>query len=301
MSERKDCSCAIKINFLEEQMKKLADQVSTLEVSLKEILQNEEVLKENMARLEGSVDTALKAMLPRMEELLQQMEARVPSVEKTLESCVVPEDDPPSSEEEAVPVEKLSAENGFMSVAPPAYEDVVPSAPLWDELLPPEPAKPASNVPSAGSGSSARAQSPLELAAAKGYVSTLETLLRCGEAGRAQLDRALRAAAGPVAAQLLLHAGADPRARDACGRTPLHCFAHRGLTACVLTLIDFRASVEDKDNWGKTPLHLAVEGDHLDTAKLLLSAGASPLTMDNQGQRPKDLAKTVKMQHLLRR
>ena len=72
--------------------------------------------------------------------------------------------------------------------------------------------------------------------------------------------------------ELLLHAGADPNARCAQGRTAAHHAAHAGNAGVIACLLgcpstDWRA----RDLGGYTPQDLAREKGHMDVLELLLA------------------------------
>jgi ankyrin repeat protein len=92
-----------------------------------------------------------------------------------------------------------------------------------------------------------------------------------------------------VIAEVLLGAGADPRARDANGDTPLHDAAKGGNLAVARLLLANGADVHARNEYGSTPLHEAarggnwepglhgfrVPGDHAAVAQLLIERGAA--------------------------
>ena len=87
--------------------------------------------------------------------------------------------------------------------------------------------------------------------------------------------------------------GADPKARDKDGATPLHHAAAFGTTPAVVTLLlaagaDLEARLEN----GRTPLHVAA-GNNTDPeiVTALLAAGANPAARDTKGRIPWDLIK----------
>ena len=96
----------------------------------------------------------------------------------------------------------------------------------------------------------------------------------------------------------LVRRGADLRARDAAGRTPLHYAAEAGFPTAVAALLLAGADPNVRDAAGRTPLHAVastvVEGDVSAgwdegyVVRLLLEAGADPSARDNQGLSPVD-------------
>ena len=90
-------------------------------------------------------------------------------------------------------------------------------------------------------------------------------------------------------ARMLLERGADPRARDRDGTTPLHEAAKGGNLAVARLLLERGADVHAANRYGLTPLHEAarggnwepgfpqfrVPGDHPWVAQLLIEKGAS--------------------------
>lgn len=95
---------------------------------------------------------------------------------------------------------------------------------------------------------SVKKQTPLCLAAQKGFVKVV---------------------------QLLLENGADPNNEDEGKYTPLHLSASNGFVSCVDLLLKAGARVDAIARNGVTPLHYAVQGGHAQAVKLLISAGAT--------------------------
>ncbi len=91
--------------------------------------------------------------------------------------------------------------------------------------------------------------------------------------------------------KMLLDAGADPKAvqPDKYRFTPLHEAAFLGETEMAEILLKRGADVRATDKEGNTPLHWV--GRHVDTAKFLLDAGADPQAQSKEGRTPIDWAR----------
>ncbi len=156
-------------------------------------------------------------------------------------------------------------------------------------------------------------ESPLGLAIAGNHEETVRLLLgRGATAGRQQLAAALAAGNGPLAARLieagapvekalldalpgadlelvrlLVGKGADPKARDSAGKTPLL----RSIGSWPETspevlqfLLQHGARVNDLDDEGQSPLLAAAGLGLRATAQLLLAHGADPRLMNKNGK-----------------
>ena len=86
----------------------------------------------------------------------------------------------------------------------------------------------------------------------------------------------------PEWVQACLEAGADPKARDAVGDTPLHYAIDRGEMAVLLLAAG--ADPNARNNRGETPLHSYDTG--FEVVVLLLEAGADPNARDQDGETP---------------
>ncbi|MBA3455114.1 MAG: ankyrin repeat domain-containing protein [Deltaproteobacteria bacterium] len=97
---------------------------------------------------------------------------------------------------------------------------------------------------------------------------------------------------------LLLKKGADARAKDQNGLTPLHWFALRAATCSspadwrrvVSVLVRAGARFDVADSAGRTPLWLAVAGARGDLVALFLSSGAQATDLGPRGATPLHLA-----------
>ena len=93
-----------------------------------------------------------------------------------------------------------------------------------------------------------------------------------------------------------LQSGADPKARDEGGRTPLHRAAESNENPAVIeALLDAGADLKARDKDGVTPLHVAAglnKSPAIITA--LLDAGADLKARDKDGETPWDRVKDRK-------
>ncbi|MGV8960246.1 MAG: ankyrin repeat domain-containing protein [Stenotrophomonas sp.] len=84
----------------------------------------------------------------------------------------------------------------------------------------------------------------------------------------------------PEAVMTLLANGADPRARDAEGNTPLHHAARSSDPGVAALLRDAAAEIDALNNEGHSPLALACQAGNWRLAKFLLERGAKPEPVD---------------------
>jgi ankyrin repeat protein len=90
--------------------------------------------------------------------------------------------------------------------------------------------------------------------------------------------------------QLFLGWGADPKAQDAKGRTALHLAAGGGQYPVAKLLTAARKNTETRDSYGKTALHHAIHSRRYSIVKLLLDRGYDPNKADGTGERPLHIA-----------
>lgn len=90
--------------------------------------------------------------------------------------------------------------------------------------------------------------------------------------------------------ELLITFGADIKAIDRDGRTPLHLIASYGNKGAVESIISRGVDVNAKDNDGRTPLQFAVSWGNEDVVELLISKGADVNTENNLGETPLKIA-----------
>jgi ankyrin repeat protein len=86
----------------------------------------------------------------------------------------------------------------------------------------------------------------------------------------------------------LLENGAEVDAQNLASLTPLMCVEKNADNAVLL--IDAGANVRATDNKGRTPLHFAARNNNTDVAFFLLNAGADVNSRDNSGKTPLHLA-----------
>ncbi|KAL8859087.1 MAG: hypothetical protein Q9178_004350 [Gyalolechia marmorata] len=130
---------------------------------------------------------------------------------------------------------------------------------------------------------------PLHDAAVNGYDEIVELLLAsgadilaCDEDGAQPLFRACYLGKEfERTVTLLLDANADINARDAHGRTAIHCPSRVGNVRVQQILIDRGALINAVNDEGQTPLHRATVDGNLPNVKLLLEAGAEVNLQDH--------------------
>ena len=107
----------------------------------------------------------------------------------------------------------------------------------------------------------------------------------------------LAAFSGQHAVLTLLQHGADLRAKDSSGMTPLHVAVFHSHESSSRLLVEYGADVNAKDMMGRTPLHLAANEGNEANCRLLLENGAGLLDRtDEEGMTAEDVA-TVQLKH----
>jgi len=91
---------------------------------------------------------------------------------------------------------------------------------------------------------------------------------------------------GSAVARLLIAQGADIHGKDANGATPLHSAAYKGNRQVAGLLIAKGAEVNAKDNDGYTPLFISSAMGHQSIAKLLITNGADVRAESNDSVTP---------------
>ncbi|KAJ8012406.1 hypothetical protein DPEC_G00042410, partial [Dallia pectoralis] len=117
-----------------------------------------------------------------------------------------------------------------------------------------------------------KGETPLHLAAIKGDVEAVKTLLDQGD---------------------------DPNIKDNAGWTPLHEACNLGHPGVVEVLVSRGVLLNTPGYENDSPLHDAVRNGHVGIAKLLLQHGASPSVLNLYGLRPVDYAMSPEMQAVI--
>jgi ankyrin repeat protein len=135
-------------------------------------------------------------------------------------------------------------------------------------------------------------QTPLLIAAKKGYIDTLRLLFDRGaeieskdNTGRTLLSWAARNSHTDVLL-FLIDNGADIDSRDGTGRTLLSWTAEEGTMLVLRLLLEKGADIESKDNTGRTPLSRAAENGHTDVLELLFGQTVDINLKDSAGRTP---------------
>jgi ankyrin repeat protein len=102
-------------------------------------------------------------------------------------------------------------------------------------------------------------------------------------AATAQLFEALKAQ-DPETALYALSAGADAKAREADGTTPLHYAAHMGDARLITELLKAKADPNARNEFGSLPLAEAATTGSAEALRLLLKAGADVESANPEGQ-----------------
>jgi truncated hemoglobin YjbI len=148
----------------------------------------------------------------------------------------------------------------------------------------------------------------LHEAAGEGSLPMVQLLLQLGADPKATDQGGLTplysagngiASAGDVV-RALAHAGANVNTQSGVKRcTALHMAARRGNVAVAEALLQHGANIEARDSLGETPLRRAVNCGKIDVAALLLAHGANVHSKDNKGKSVREAARTAAMKHAL--
>jgi ankyrin repeat protein len=85
--------------------------------------------------------------------------------------------------------------------------------------------------------------------------------------------------------QDLIERGADLKAKNEDGQTPLHVASYRNHIETAKFLIELGADLEAEDDTGWTPLHWASDWNNIELAQLLIDAGADVMAKVGFGDR----------------
>ena len=147
-----------------------------------------------------------------------------------------------------------------------------------------------------------KATTPLIVAATRGYLSVVETLLEFGAdptkpgdeywASGTALNRAIDNGHVSIV-RLLLERGANPKVVDVYNRTVIHSAAVNGQTEILRVLFDAACGVDvnGQGNNGRTALHDAAYFNYCDTIEILFEHGARTDIHDNADRSPLGVAK----------
>ncbi len=134
---------------------------------------------------------------------------------------------------------------------------------------------------------------PLHIVAWYSYPRAIRPLVTAGAdakafdgQGRTPLRIAAQIGNAEVISALITEGRADVNAVDPQGYTPLHIAADKGHTQAIVELIKHQANVNAVDRKGCTPLHLAVIKGHLNAVSALVIAGANVNAVDQKGKTP---------------
>jgi ankyrin repeat protein len=139
-------------------------------------------------------------------------------------------------------------------------------------------------------------ETPLHLAAVRGYKETSQLLIAKGadvNAGDKRGLTPLHAAAWmghKEIVTMLINAGANVNVRDQGGVAALHTAALAGRKETVALLIAKGAAINVKNEDGVTPLHAAALAGHKETVALLIARGADIDAKNKDGLTPLDAA-----------
>ena len=80
-------------------------------------------------------------------------------------------------------------------------------------------------------------------------------------------------------ARLCISHGAEVRAKDKWGVTPLHCASQEGWLEIVKMLVAAGASYDDRQCQGAAPIHLAASNNHTGVVRFLVREAGCPVEL----------------------
>ena len=142
-------------------------------------------------------------------------------------------------------------------------------------------------------------QTPLSLAAAKGYIEILNLLLEYGADLEAKDDSGMTpilcaAHNGQVIVWLILKAkGSNIWVKDNSGNSAAHLASTKNQVKMLRVLQSQDFNLEEPNSQGQSPIHKACEFNSLDAIEFLLSQGVSTTLKDHKGKDPIELSEEV--------